>query len=676
MHSAATSSRVRSRALHPLQSSPALALLLLGLCLGVLAVPVRADEHDHRYTQGESVVLWANKVGPYHNPSEIYPYYSLPGLCPPSSGRPLLQPRPSLGLLLQGDSLADTGLSLPFRRAVQGERVCEVTLDKQDVLDTLNEAVQQHYWYELILDELPVYGMLGEFINAEEMKAELEAQQATQGDAAQVAPAAAQAQGFIYTHKSFSVHYNGDQIVQVDLTSENPRPLTLGERYSFTYSVSWQPSTAPFDERFARYDSGGADGVGAFGSHSIHWVALFNSFMFVLFICGLVLLVLNRAVKHSLINGGEGPLRAASTAAGKDPESGRLLAESGNNDTLEDGRWRLLSGDVFRAPSHLRLYAVLMGTGVQLLFLLVSALVLSLLFSWSTPSTGDSDERASATSLLTVLCLGLYALSSAAQGYVSSAVFKRHSASHTEWKRTMLVTALFYPLLLLGVVLGLNTLSLLQGSVPVLSGGTIAVLLLVWLCVSAPLSLAGTLYARSRVPTGVFPCRVNAIRRLIPSENPGAAGHGQSWRNSWWVLLAAAGVLPFGSVFVELYFVLVSFWHSSFLYVCGFLLLVLVVLLVVSACASIVATYLLLNAEDYRWAWMSFQAGAASTGYMALYVVYYFFAKSGMSGALQTACFFAYAFVALVTLALLTGAAASIATRAFVNRIYSYTKAD
>lgn len=49
------------------------------------------------------------------------------------------------------------------------------------------------------------------------------------------------------------------------------------------------------------------------------------------------------------------------------------------------------------------------------------------------------------------------------------------------------------------------------------------------------------------------------------------------------------------------YFIFTSFWAYKIYYVYGFMLLVLVILAVVTVCVTIVCTYFLLNAEDYRW---------------------------------------------------------------------------
>lgn len=43
------------------------------------------------------------------------------------------------------------------------------------------------------------------------------------------------------------------QIIQVNLTSEDPRPLVEGSTLDFSYSVKWQQTNIPFRRRFERY---------------------------------------------------------------------------------------------------------------------------------------------------------------------------------------------------------------------------------------------------------------------------------------------------------------------------------------------------------------------------------------------------------------------------------------
>lgn len=53
--------------------------------------------------------------------------------------------------------------------------------------------------------------------------------------------------------------------------------------------------------------------------------------------------------------------------------------------------------------------------------------------------------------------------------------------------------------------------------------------------------------------------------------------------------------------FLFRYFIFTSFWAYKIYYVYGFMMLVLVILCIVTVCVTIVCTYFLLNAEDYRW---------------------------------------------------------------------------
>lgn len=142
------------------------------------------------------------------------------------------------------------------------------------------------------------------------------------------------------------------------------------------------------------------------------------------------------------------------------------------------------------------------------------------------------------------------------------------------------------------------------------------------------------------------------------------------------MLIPLTGVLPFGAIFIEMYFLFTSFWNYKFYYVYGFMLLVLIILLIVCVCVTIVATYFLLNAEDYRWHWTSFLASGSTAGYVLLYSVYYFFLKTNMHGLLQTAFYYGYTMAFCAALFLMCGTMGSFGSSAFVHIIYRNIKVD
>ncbi|CAM8877211.1 unnamed protein product [Rhodiola kirilowii] len=51
-------------------------LLVAAFLLVCMAYEVASDGSDHRYKAGDPVPLYANKIGPFHNPTETYRYFN------------------------------------------------------------------------------------------------------------------------------------------------------------------------------------------------------------------------------------------------------------------------------------------------------------------------------------------------------------------------------------------------------------------------------------------------------------------------------------------------------------------------------------------------------------------------------------------------------------------------
>ena len=107
-----------------------------------------------------------------------------------------------------------------------------------------------------------------------------------------------------------------------------------------------------------------------------------------------------------------------------------------------------------------------------------------------------------------------------------------------------------------------------------------------------PLTLVGTVLGRNLAGQPNYPCRISAVPRPIPEKK---------WFMEPGIIVLLGGILPFGSIFIEMYFIFTSFWAYKIYYVYGFMFLVFLILATVTTCVTIVCTYFLLNAEDYRW---------------------------------------------------------------------------
>ena len=107
-------------------------------------------------------------------------------------------------------------------------------------------------------------------------------------------------------------------------------------------------------------------------------------------------------------------------------------------------------------------------------------------------------------------------------------------------------------------------------------------------------------------------------------------------------LIPASGLLPFGSIFIEMYFIFTAFWSYKFYYVYGFVLLVYGILAMVTICTTIVSVYFILNSENHHWWWVSFMSAGSTAIYVFLYSIFYFLYKTQMSGFLQISFYFGY----------------------------------
>ena len=116
------------------------------------------------YKDNEPVTLYANKVGPFANPSEVYAYYSLP-FCPPAdcAHSPLgcETKREDLGPLLKGDRPTITKYSLRFKEDMPYKSLCKLDLT-ETMADRFKASIVDDYYFEMMLDELPIWGYVGE----------------------------------------------------------------------------------------------------------------------------------------------------------------------------------------------------------------------------------------------------------------------------------------------------------------------------------------------------------------------------------------------------------------------------------------------------------------------------------------------------------------------------------
>jgi transmembrane 9 superfamily protein 2/4 len=365
----------------------------------------------------------------------------------------------------------------------------------------------------------------------------------------------------------------------------------------------------------------------------IHWFSIINSLMIVIFLTGIVAMIMLRTLHRDI------------THYNRDHTEELDVEETG---------WKLVHGDVFRPPARGELLSVLTGTGIQFLGTGIFTLIVAVMGLLSPSNHG---------SVITAI-LVLFVLMGSLAGFVSTRL--HNSLGLANWRRNTFSTALAFPGISFGVFFFLDLVVWAEKSSAAVPFFEMLALLVMWLGISVPLVYLGSYFA-NRLPPLDPVVKVNLIPRVVPSR---------AWYMRPVFSILIGGVLPFGAVFIEVFFVMSSVWLHRQYYVFGFLLVVFFILILTCSEISIVMCYFQLCGEDYHWWWRSFLTSGSSAFYLFLYSVLYFSTKLDITKFVSGLLFFGYMALVTAVFFVLTGSIGFLSTYVFVRRIYGAIKIE
>eukprot|EP00217_Crustomastix_stigmatica_P010071 CAMPEP_0183796094 /NCGR_PEP_ID=MMETSP0803_2-20130417/8158_1 /TAXON_ID=195967 /ORGANISM="Crustomastix stigmata, Strain CCMP3273" /LENGTH=637 /DNA_ID=CAMNT_0026040699 /DNA_START=40 /DNA_END=1953 /DNA_ORIENTATION=+ len=585
-----------------------------------------------------------------------YEYYSLP-YCRPE---PIINSAENLGEVLRGDRIENSLYQLEMRLDEQCKVVCKLDPLKAAQAKDFKNRIDDEYRVNMILDNLPVAMV--------KMREEGGVPVKTYERGFPVGFKAAVEEGgeerfFLHNHIRLTILYHKD--IETDLSrivgfevepfsvkheyeqpwdpakarletcnpgkmqyvthGLAPQIVEEGEEVVFTYDIMFKISDIRWASRWDTYLLMMDD--------QIHWFSIVNSLMIVLFLSGMVALIMLRTLHRDISQ-----YNQLETAEEAQEESG----------------WKLVHGDVFRPPDNYGLLSVYVGTGVQLIGSSVITLMFAVLGFLSPANRGGL-----MTAMLLLFCImGVFA------GYSSSRLFKMFNG--VDWKTNTLKTAFMFPGVVFAIFCFLNTLIWNQKSSGAVPFGTFFVLMFLWFGISVPLVFVGSYFGFKKEAIE-DPVRTNKIPRQVPE---------QPWYMSPVFSVIVGGILPFGAVFIELFFILTSMWLHQFYYIFGFLFLVFLILVITCAEITVVLCYFQLCAEDYHWWWRSFVTAGSSAGYLMLYATFYFFTKLDITRTVSGVMYFGYMAIVSYAFFIITGTVGFYSCFIFVRVVFSSVKVD
>ena len=589
---------------------------------GLLAAGQGADAFylpgvaPRNFFKGNRVDLKVNKIDSVKTQLP-FEYYSLP-VCKPSA---VVDVAENLGEVLAGDRLANSAYQLNMKIEARCNVLCKMEYGKEEIA-LFQERIRDEYRVHWIVDNLPGAMRLVDEEDPTLVHLErgfplgIELPDANSGTS----------KFFLYNHHKIIIKYHddpasyeGSRIVgfelelytvqhkfdswpadfpnekvyldtcnqgkPIDRDSKNLPPQGINgdkETVVWTYDVQWEESSVEWSQRWDIFLNSSPD-------DQIHWFSIVNSLMIVFFLTGMVAMIMMRTLHRDIA---------------------RYNEEQTVEEAQEESGWKLVHGDVFRPPSFSpMLLAVYTGSGLQIIMCTIVLIFVAILGVLSPANPG---------ALMTAMLL-LFVFMGSFAGYWSARLYK--SFGGKKWKRSTILTATLYPGTVFVVFFIVNLFVWNQGSSGAVPFSTMLALLVLWFLISVPLAFVGSYFGFKQEEIK-NPVRYNQIPRQIPE---------QAWYMNPFISVLVGGILPFGAIFIELFFVMSSIWNHQVYYVFGFTFIVLLILAATCAEISIVLIYFQLCSEDYHWWWRSFLTSGSSAIYLFLYSILYFVTKLDVS---------------------------------------------
>lgn len=365
----------------------------------------------------------------------------------------------------------------------------------------------------------------------------------------------------------------------------------------------------------------------------IQWFSIMNSLVIVLFLSGMVAMIMLRTLHKDIA---------------------RYNQMDSTEDAQEEFGWKLVHGDIFRPPRKGMLLSVFLGSGTQILIMTFVTLFFACLGFLSPANRGA----------LMTCAVVLWVLLGTPAGYVAARFYK--SFGGEKWKTNVLLTSFLCPGIVFADFFIMNLILWGEGSSAAIPFGTLVAILALWFCISVPLTFIGAYFGFKKNAIE-HPVRTNQIPRQIPE---------QSFYTKPLPGIVMGGILPFGCIFIQLFFILNSIWSHQMYYMFGFLFLVFIILVITCSEATILLCYFHLCAEDYHWQWRSFLTSGFTAVYFLIYAIHYFFSKLQITGTASTILYFGYTMIMVLIFFLFTGTIGFFACFWFVTKIYSVVKVD
>ena len=622
----------------------------------ILLVESRTVKKKKSFKKGEKINLISGTVNSFRTQIPYDLYYL--DICPPED---ILLITTNLGERLLSGKSYQTGYEL----LIDENKVCNILCNKKiskTAFKRLNNLIKKEYFVNYLLDNLPV-GLSHTFLNISTKKIKYNTgiplgfvknnktyvnnyykiniqlnkfnipikQNKSYRDQDEDEIPIINVTGYDiigFDIEPFSIKINDTTKCKVNkiINSEKDyehQILEVNEDILFRYDTFFYYTNTTYEERFDKYFS---------GDKFIHSYSAYISGIIIFILLIILSYIYFRSIKSEI-----------------EIHNEKVLSE----ETINEYGWRNIAFDVFRRPYRSDILACLIGTGIQLLVMVLYSLLFVSL-GIIRPKSGGA--------YFTLLVM-VYIFLSLLSGYFSARFYKM--VHGLNWLRVCIITAFLFPLVFIIFISFTNFLYWVEDSTTYVQFRNFFSLISLWIIGTVPLIFLGTMIGLSQKRIQ-FPCDVNPVPGLLSKE-------GCPWylriRYGWFL----TGFPPFFAVFVELFYIMDSMWKQDFYALSKYLLISIIILILTSSQIGILFTYLNLCKGDYRWWWKSFLTSASPGFYIIIFSIFYLF-KIKFKRYTSILIYLNFMILFSIIISLICGAAGIYLTFLFIKKIYSKIK--
>ena len=400
--------------------------------------------------------------------------------------------------------------------------------------------------------------------------------------------------------------------------------LNSGEKILYTYDIIFEESDITLASRWDHYKT---------SKRKIHWTGIIISICLIILVGSVITWLLVKNLSKDISNYN---YRVSTT------------------EFADDNDWKQLSGDVFRAPLRNKtLLASFLGSGMQLLLMLTVTLFLGVL------GFLNPENRAN---LLNIGIL-FFCFMGLPGGYISATMYKFYGGIY--WLKNAILTSVLFPGTIIFGYIIVNIFLTYEKSNAAVKISDIMSLFVLWIFCTFPLILIGSFLGAKTKPIPIH-VKINPVPSIIPDK---------PWYLHYKFLVLITGIIGFGTIFIELNYVMAALWRHEIYFVATFLWISIYLFTIITAELSILVVFWNLCHGDYNWWWRSFIIGASPVIYFIAYSVYYFFSLRISRISAMVVYFGMIAFISAMMM-FISGSTSVFLTFGFLNRIYSRIKTD